>query len=46
MKLSPKYVIQLLEKEGYIYKRAKGSHQIYYNPVTRKTIIIPVHGRT
>jgi len=43
MNLSPKYLIQLLEENGYIFKRAKGSHQVYYNPINDKTIIVPYH---
>lgn len=27
-----------------MYKRSKGSHQIYHNPVSNKTAIVPVHG--
>ena len=43
MNLSPKYLIQLLEENGYIFKRAKGSHQVYCNPINNKTIIVPYH---
>ncbi len=32
MNLSPKYLIQLVEENGYVFKRAKGLHQVYYNP--------------
>ncbi len=44
MNLSPKYLIRLLEQNGFFFKRSKGSHQIYFNPITNKTIIVPVHG--
>jgi predicted RNA binding protein YcfA (HicA-like mRNA interferase family) len=44
MNLSPKYLIKLLEQNGFFFKRSKGSHQIYFNPVTNKTVIVPVHG--
>ncbi|HMX76848.1 MAG: type II toxin-antitoxin system HicA family toxin [Chitinophagaceae bacterium] len=44
MNLSPKRLIKFLEYNGYIFKRAKGSHQLYHNPVTNKTVIVPVHG--
>lgn len=44
MNLSPKHLIKLLEASGFIYKRSKGSHQIYYNPQSGKTAVIPVHG--
>lgn len=43
MNLSPKHLIQLLEENGYVFKRAKGSHQVYYNPINNKTIIVPYH---
>lgn len=44
MNLSPKYLIELLEKNGYVFKRAKSSHHIYYHPIHKKTIVVPVHG--
>lgn len=44
MNLSPKYLIKFLEENGFEYKRSKGSHQLYYNPITNKTVIVPVHG--
>jgi len=33
-----------LEQNGFFFKRSKVSHQIYFNPITNKTIIVPVHG--
>ena len=44
MNLSPKYLIKILEKYGFIFKRSKGSHHLYYNPDTKKTAIVPLHG--
>ena len=44
MNLSAGYLIKLLQKNGFYYKRASGSHQIYYNPDSNKTAIVPVHG--
>ncbi len=44
MNLSPRHLIKILEQNGFFYKRSKGSHQIYFNPVTDKTVIVPVHG--
>lgn len=29
---------------GFVFKRSKGSHHLYYNPVSEKTVIVPVHG--
>ena len=44
MNQSPKYLIKILEQNGFIFKRSKGSHQLYHNPGTNKTVIVPVHG--
>ena len=44
MNLSPKYLIKLLEQHGFVFLRAKGSHQLYHNSITGKTIVVPVHG--
>jgi predicted RNA binding protein YcfA (HicA-like mRNA interferase family) len=43
MNLSPQHLIQLLEEGGFIFRRSKGSHRVYYNPVTKKTVIVPLH---
>ncbi len=43
MNLSVKFLVALLEKNGFIFKRASGSHRIYYNPLTRKTVVVPFH---
>ena len=44
MNLSAKYLIQILEVNGFVFKCAKGSHQLYYNPISKKTVIVPIHG--
>jgi predicted RNA binding protein YcfA (HicA-like mRNA interferase family) len=44
MNQSPQHLIKLLEKNGFVFKRSKGSHQIYYNASTNITVIVPVHG--
>ena len=44
MNLSPKYLISLLEKNGFVYKRTKGSHNVFYNPIRKITVVVPVHG--
>ena len=44
MNLSPKRLIYLLEQNGFIFKRSKGSHHIFYNETTHRTVIVPVHG--
>ncbi|HYD22012.1 MAG TPA: type II toxin-antitoxin system HicA family toxin [Flavipsychrobacter sp.] len=44
MNLDPRFLIKILEQHGFIFKRAKGSHHLYYNSKTNKTVIVPVHG--
>ena len=44
MNLSPKYLIKILEQNGFVFQRTKGSHQLYHNTTTGKTIVVPVHG--
>ncbi len=44
MNPSPKRLIKFLDDNGLIFKRAKGLHELYHNPVTNKTVIVPVHG--
>ena len=44
MNQSPLYLIKLLEKNGFLFKRSKGSHQIFFNSTSNITVIVPVHG--
>ncbi len=44
MNYSAKNLIKVLEQKGYSFKRANGSHHLYYNSATGKTVIVPVHG--
>jgi predicted RNA binding protein YcfA (HicA-like mRNA interferase family) len=41
--LTPQRVIRILEDDGFVLDRVKGSHHIYYHPQTRKRAIVPVH---
>lgn len=41
--LTPRKIIKILESRGFILDRAKGSHRIYFNPETRKRVVVPVH---
>ena len=43
MNLSPDYLIRLLEDAGFVLKRSKGSHKVFYNPINNTTIIVPYH---
>ena len=44
MNLSAKNLIKVLENNGYIFKRSKGSHHLYFNSSLNKTIVVPLHG--
>ncbi len=41
--ITPKEIIKVLEKEGFVLDRIKGSHQIYYHPETKRRAVIPFH---
>ena len=42
--LTPIQVIRKLKKAGFIFDRqAKGSHEIWYNPDTKRRVVIPNH---
>lgn len=43
--LTPREVIRVLEKRGFILDRVKGSHHIYLHPDTRQRVVIPMHRR-
>ncbi|MEI6851572.1 MAG: type II toxin-antitoxin system HicA family toxin [Bacteroidota bacterium] len=45
MNYSAKNLIRILLLHGYEFKRAKGSHQLFYNSDLNKTVIVPVHGK-
>lgn len=41
--LTSKDIIDLLLKKGFVLDRTKGSHHLFYNPVTKKRVVIPYH---
>jgi len=42
--LTARDVIKRLKKAGFVFDRqAKGSHEIWYNPATKRRITIPNH---
>ena len=46
MPMTPKEMISLLEKNGFIYiKNNNWSHQKYYNPKTNITVSVPMHAK-
>jgi len=43
--LSPKELIHILKKKGFVLDRTKGSHQIFYHPELKKRAIVPMHNK-
>ncbi len=42
--LSSRDVIRKLKNAGFVFDRqAKGSHEIWYNPITKRRTVIPNH---
>jgi len=45
MPLTAKQMVRLLEKNGFIkVKSPDGSHQHFYNPITKRKTTVPIHG--
>jgi predicted RNA binding protein YcfA (HicA-like mRNA interferase family) len=45
--LTAREVIERLRRVGFVFDRqAKGSHEIWYNPVTKRRTVIPNHPGT
>ncbi len=40
---TPKELIKLLEKNGFVLLRSKGSHHMYYHPLNKTKVIVPLH---
>ena len=41
--LSSQKVIKILEKNGFVLDRVKGSHHIFHHPETNKRVVVPFH---
>ena len=45
MPLSPQKMIRLLKQNGFIEVSQNGSHKKMYHPVTKRTVIVPIHSK-
>ncbi|MBI5779350.1 MAG: type II toxin-antitoxin system HicA family toxin [Planctomycetes bacterium] len=43
--LTPQKVIKVLTQRGFILDHSSGSHQVYYQPETKKRAVVPFHHR-
>ena len=44
-RLTPRKIIKVLEKKGFVLDRVKGSHHIYIHPETSRRAIVPLHNK-
>lgn len=42
-RLTPRKLIQLLKKNGFLLDHTTGSHYIFYHPVTGRRVTVPYH---
>jgi predicted RNA binding protein YcfA (HicA-like mRNA interferase family) len=45
MDLSARRLIKILEENGFLLKRTRGSHHIFYHPESHLTVPVPIHGK-
>lgn len=45
MSMTPKEMASLLEKNGFVKVRQKGSHAMYKNANTNKQVTVPMHAK-
>lgn len=45
MPMTSKQMVKLLNDNGFNFERQKGSHAIYVNKMTNKTVIVPMHSK-
>ncbi|MER3447536.1 MAG: hypothetical protein C4291_12185 [Candidatus Dadabacteria bacterium] len=41
--LTPRKIIKVLEKRGFVLDRVKRSHNIYYHPETKRRVVVPLY---
>ena len=45
MPMTPKEMERLLLKNGFVFDWQKGSHRVFRNETTQKTVIVPMHAK-
>ncbi|HYW97462.1 MAG TPA: type II toxin-antitoxin system HicA family toxin [Bacteroidales bacterium] len=43
--LTPKELVKILKKKGFVLDRSRGSHQIWLHPDSHKRAIVPMHNK-
>jgi predicted RNA binding protein YcfA (HicA-like mRNA interferase family) len=42
--VSGKRMCKILEDKGWVFDRVRGSHHIYIDPASQRSLPVPVHG--
>ena len=45
MPMTSKQMVKLLKQNGFIEIRQAGSHKILNNPVTNRSVVVPIHAK-
>jgi predicted RNA binding protein YcfA (HicA-like mRNA interferase family) len=43
--LTPKDIVRILMKKGFVLDRSRGSHKFWLHPVSRKRALEPMHNK-
>jgi len=43
--LTPKELIKILERKGFVLKRVHGSHHYFVHPASGKITVVPMHNK-
>jgi len=41
--MTPQKLIGIFKQRGFVLDRVKGSHHIYYHPLTKRRAVVPLH---
>lgn len=41
--VTPRFIIRMLLRQGFVLKRIRGSHHIFQHPVTKRRAVVPLH---
>lgn len=44
--LKPREVERVLANNGFLFDRQRGSHRVYWQELTQRTVVLPFHNRT
>ena len=42
---TPKEIVRILQEKGFNLDRSKGSHHIFFHPIKKTRVVVPMHKR-